>query len=290
MKRFLNFIIRIIKGFSEHELLVFSCDMTYKLILSIFPLIIFAMSIIGFLRIDELDVAVFIETIQGIFPAQSWDFIDNFITEVVDTRSTTVLTSTLLLTLFTASSGFASVIRGINTTYGHRDTRSWVHKRAVSMMLVLLFLVIVVLAMAVMVFSRNIQSLIFEHFNPNAFVTALFGLAGYFAAAFIILVIIVMIYKIGNCRKVKVLDVFPGAVVTVIFWLLFSQIFNVYLTHFTGLTLAFGSIASVLILLLWLNFITAFLLVGSEVNAILAEGYEGKGTMRISQRLSENNE
>ena len=278
MKRFINFIIRIVRGFNRHDLLAYSYSMTYRLVISFFPMIIFALSIISFLQIDELAVTEFLESVRGVLPPPVMEVVDTFVEEVVDTRSTAVMSSTLAVTLFTASSGFISVIKGINKTYGHKDTRNWVLRRALSILLALLFVVIVALAMTFMVFSRNIQNLIYRHFDPNPLLTSAFGLVGYLLSVFIILFVIVMIFKIGNCKKVKILDLLPGACVTVVFWILFSWIFNIYLATFAAFNVIYGSLFGIVVFLLYLNFITTFLLVGSEINAILSEGYiDGAG-------------
>lgn len=278
MRRFVNFIIRLVREFIKNDLFALAGDMTYKLILSLFPLLMFAFSIIGFLN---LDAGPILESIHDVMPPQAMDIILNFIDEVIDFRSGTVLSASLVVFIYNASSGFASIIKGINKSYGHRDTRGWLRRRLLSIILVLAFVVIVLLALGIMIFSGNIQDLIYKYVDKTPLVSFLFGLSGYFISIFIILAIIVMIYKIGNSRKVKILDVIPGACVTVIFWILFSKLYNIYVANYARYTVVYGSIGSIFIMLIWLNFIAAFLLVGAEVNALLFEGYRENAVKKV---------
>ena len=263
-----NFLKKLVNECMTNDLFALSGDMTYKLILALFPLLIFAFNVISFLNLDS---SLILDSINGALPPEVMEIITTFVTEVVDVKSTTLLSASLLMSIFSASSGFASMMRGINKTYGEEDTRNWVHKRLLSMVLVLVFVLVVVLAMGMMIFSNNIRAFILRHLGENETINFLFSISGYFISIFIILVIIVIIYKVGSFKKVKIIDVFPGACVTVIFWLLFSKVFNVYVTNFSRYSVVYGSIGSIFILLIWLNFISAFLLMGSQINALLVD-------------------
>jgi len=223
--------------------------MTYKLVLSIFPLIIFAFAFVGFLRIDEAAVAAFVESFTGALPPDVMEIFDKFVTEVIGTRSAALLSVSIIAALYSSSSGFASIIKGINTCYGRRDTRSWIRRRVLSILLVLLFVAIVALAMGFMVLSNVLWR---------------FALS-----VFAIFVIVVMIYKVGSCIKVSVRGVLPGACITVTGWSVFSWLFNIYVRSFANFTVIYGSLGSIFIMLIWLNCITMVLLAGAEVNAHL---------------------
>lgn len=275
IKNFANFLVRLGHESTKNDLFALSGNLTYKLILAIFPLIIFSLSIIGFLNLGD-SVDMMVESITSALPEQIVNIFSNFVFEVVDIKSTTLLSASLVVAIYSASSGFDSIMLGINKTYGRRDTRNWLHRRALSIALVLIFVMIVLLSLGMMIFSRNIRDFIFDHIRETPLLDFLFGMTGYVVAVIIILVMIVLIYKIGCCKKVTVTDVFPGACVTVIFWILFSKVFNVYVNNFSRYSMVYGSIGSIFVLLIWLNFITSFLLIGSEINAMLAGDEQDK--------------
>jgi membrane protein len=252
------------------------------MILSLFPLLAFAFSVVGFL---PLDADKFLEGIMGgmneALPPPVMEIIDRFINEVINVERAAVLSTSLVLTIISASSGFSSIIRGINKTYGQKDTRGWFRRRLLSVILVFAFVAVIILAMGIMIFSENLRDFLYSNIGFSPVTSYIFGLAGYFLSIFIILAIIVMIYKVSCCKKVKILDVLPGACVTVIFWILFSKLYSIYVSSYANYTVIYGSIASIFIMLMWLNFITAFLLIGSEINALLSDNFDEKEVKRV---------
>jgi membrane protein len=275
-------VIRLFREFVRDDLFALCGDMTFKMILSLFPLLAFAFSVIGFF---QLDADLFLEWIIGgmneALPPQVMEILNGFIHEVIEGGNAAVLSISLVFTIISASSGFSSIIRGINKTYGQKDTRGWLRRRILSIVLVFAFVAVIVLAMAIMVFSENLQTFLIDIIGSSAFTDYIFSLAGYFLSIFVILAIIVMIYKVSSVKKVRILDVLPGACVTVIFWILFSKLYSIYVSGYANYTVIYGSLGSVFIMLMWLNFITVFLLIGSEINALLSDIYEEKEIKRV---------
>jgi len=251
MKKFIRFAIRVSKSFARHDLYVYAGDMTFKLILSIFPFILFAFAVVGFLRIDDPALEAFFASIQNAFPPDIVDIFVIFTDEVVKTRNAALLSLSIIIALYSSSSGFASIIKGINNCYGQTDERSWLKRRLLGLLLALLFVGIIVLAMAFMVLGS--------------------GALRFMLSLSAIFVIVALIYKIGNSRKVRLKKVLPGTCLTVAGWMLLSFGFNIYVRNFGNFNVLYGSLGSVFLLLVWLNCITLVLLAGAEVNAHLGK-------------------
>jgi membrane protein len=79
------------------------------------------------------------------------------------------------------------------------------------------------------------------------------------------------IYKILSCKSVRLLSVLPGAAVTVALWVLASKAFEIYIANFSRFSVVYGGLGSVFVMMIWLNIVSFFLLVGSEINALMAK-------------------
>ena len=239
-------------------------ELTYKLMLSMFPLITFLLSLLGFL---ELDIALLDELASPYLPQDIHATLLAFIHGLTQERNTALLSLSFIVALVSSSSGFRAMMRGICKVYGTCEERSFVTRAALSVALTLMFTAAVVAAIVAIIF-RDAILIFFE--QQSLADDALTAVVSYLAAFGMMLTTVSLIYKVsaGN-RKLK--SVLPGSFFTVCLWLVSSQIFNFYVTNFPVFSL-YGGIASAFLMLLWLNIISVILLFGAQLNARLEKG------------------
>ena len=266
MKKFASFTVRLVRAANANDLFSLAAELSYKLIFAIFPFLIFLMSLIGFFNIDADEV---VGRLAYVLPDQITDMIHVFLTEVLSVRSTGVLSVSLIVTVFSASSGFNAVIRGINKAYRVQETRHFVQVRLVGMLMVLIFAVSILASVLLLIFGDGIYLFLLRSYGVNGILRTIFGVAGYLLTMLMLLFTVILIYKFSGAQKVTVYDVFPGAFTTLLVWVLSSKGFNVYVNRFAKFSSVYGSIGNVFVLMLWLNIISIALLLGGEVNALL---------------------
>lgn len=262
----MKFIKALIKRCITNELPIFAGEITYKLLLSLFPFIIFLMTLVGFFNIDS---AVVMSEIKGALSGDIVDLIEVYIKEVVDKRNVGLLSFSLVVAIFSASSGFLSIIKALNRAYGNRETRNFLHVRIVSMGLVAVFSICIIASVLLLVYGDQIAGLQLP--LDYSLVSHLIGLTKYLVAMVALLVVAVVIYKLSSSAKVDIKSVLPGAIVTSIVWVVSTKIFNIYVNNFGRYSMIYGSIGSIFILLFWLNIVSNVLLIGGEINALIAE-------------------
>jgi len=130
----------------HNELVDMANALSFKLILSVFPFIIFLMSCIAFLN---LDIRSFVPAFGNEVPSMVKDIISVFISEVVDTRRVSLLSSSLLVSLFSASSGLYTLMKGLNRAYGASERRGYFAQRFISLLLVIIFTALIILSLYV---------------------------------------------------------------------------------------------------------------------------------------------
>lgn len=259
------FIIRVFHESKKDNLLSLAGNLTYKLILALFPFLIFAISIIGFLNLDG---NYLLNEVHGVIPEEIYNIVAVFVDEVINRKSPGLLSFSLIVSIVSASSGFNAIIEGINRVYGHRDTRNFVKQRLVSLMLTFIFTLILVCIIVIFIFRDTLINFLFAYLDRNI-LKVIFGFSGYLFAVFILIASIVIIYKFSNSEKVTLEEIMPGSIATLITWIIAGKIFNIYINNFSKFSRVYGSIASIFILMFWLNIMSAALLIGCEINAVL---------------------
>ncbi|MBS5793758.1 MAG: YihY/virulence factor BrkB family protein [Lachnospirales bacterium] len=261
-----NFIRVLIKKTLENELMLMSNALTYKLLIAIFPFIIFLMTLLGF---SNLNVEDYIIEASKTLPEPIENILIVFVKEVVHTKSVSLLSTSFLVTIYSASTGFNSIIQGLNRAYGQEDTRNFILKRGTSVMLVFIFAILVNCSLLFFIFSDYIGKLIIKY-TPLEFIPYfLDSIFLYIFIGLVLLVMVLVIYKISISRKVTLKSILPGAIISVFSWLILSKGFNIYINNFSKYSKIYGSIGSIFVLVIWLNMISLVLLLGGQINAIL---------------------
>jgi len=145
--------------------------------------------------------------------------------------------------------------------------------------LVVVFTVIIIMSFILLIFGGGILNFIIDYFNyfdyfeyfdlDSRVFFYMFNIFRYIISVTIMFISVVLINKLALCRKAKIKSLIPGAFFTVFSWASVSALFNFYIARFSNYASVYGSIAGIIILMLWLNIMCAVLLLGSEINATL---------------------
>lgn len=266
MKNLFNFLQALYTKIKENEIMPLATGLTYRLIFSLFPFLIFLISLVGFF---DIDAEFLMEEVSRLFPAQIAQIVDEVIHEVVDTRSPSIMSTSLILYIFTVANGFRAVARGINKAYGQEDTRGLVARWLSYAILVFALALAIITSLFVIIFGGTIRGLITRNLPLGPWFDALFGFAGILVTIFIMLATVLLIYRLSSSKPRPITAQLPGAMLTITVWALSSSAFNFWVNNFSRYSLIYGSIASIFITMLWLNIISATILIGAQTNALL---------------------
>lgn len=275
MEKFIKTLIELIKKTYENELINLASELTYKLLLATFPMLIALIAVLGAMNIDPQYIAISIgEAIPDDVLSVIMRFFES-LQAIPPSESKGVIPYSLVFAILSASSGFFAVVRGINKTYGTNDERGIIVDWIISVCLVIVFTITIVTILVVFIFGGNIIEFIARHGIVLPKIDQLYVFLFGAIATLIVLFVVMLIYKISSAKKLTLKSTLPGAVFTLVFWAISSMVFNFYVDNFSKVSIIYGSIGSVLLYILWLNIIAFVLLVGSQLNAILLEGVDG---------------
>ena len=260
---------RVFRGIREDDLLSRASDLAFNSILSLFPLLLFLLTLLGIFesRSDELRTSLLSYFAQMLPPA-AFRILEHTLLEISINANTGKLTFGIVLAVWFASGGMSSMISGLNRVYEVEDSRSWIKVRAISIGLTIAIALLIVSALVAMLAGGYIANSIGTYYGFHELTIAAGRIAQNLIALMFVILAFSLIYYFGaDLKEQHWYWITPGSVVGVLLWILASLGFRVYLHFFNSYSKTYGSLGAAMILLIWL-FITGFaFLVGGEVNA-----------------------
>ena len=247
------------------EISLLSANLSYYFILSLFPMLIVALALTPYFKIDQ---QFLLEKIQSYAPGDLGDYLFDMISEVLNNKNNTIITVGIVFTLWSASSGIYGIIIAFNNAFRVRDGRIWIVTKLISVILTALFLVGMFVALALIVFGKQLTYILFHKFNLDEGYYNLWSVLNYSLPLLFIFLIFVFLYTMGPNLKLKSISIIPGALFATISWIIVSKLFGYYIDHFSSYIKTYGTIGAFMAFVLWLYITGYILIIGAEINAI----------------------
>lgn len=262
MERFKAFIGRIIKL----NIPIYASHASFFIALSVFPSLVLLMSLLHFVG---LDAELLTEMLHGVLPTALMPMAQRLI-QMTDRGSTgTVLSISAVMALWSASRGIHGLRDGLNAIYGVDENRGYLRTRGMSVFYTVAFLLTLLLTLVLHVFGTTLlEWLPLEESPVFAFLESVVDLRFFLLLALQTVLFTAMFMVLPN-KRCKFMESFPGAVLASIGWLIFSQLYSIYVDHFAGLSTVYGNVYAVALSLLWLYWCISIVFYGGALNRYL---------------------
>ncbi|MBM6860446.1 YihY/virulence factor BrkB family protein [Clostridium saudiense] len=265
-RSFFDFMIYFIIKVKNDDIFALGAQLAYYLILSFFPFLIFLMTIIGFSKLDSMQI---IEGLSAILPSSVFELTSTIVVEVVENQYTGLLGVSIVLSMWAASSAFRAVTKGINKAYNLKENRSFIKRAIIALICTFALAFTIVIALVLLVFGNLIGDLLISYIPYNALVGKLWNLLRYIMVLAIMICIFAGIYRYTPAKRISWREAFPGAIVSTIGWLIVSLGFSFYINNFSNYSRLYGSLGAVFVLMTWLYISSIILILGGEINSVL---------------------
>ncbi len=263
----------VLNRFQEHRLNAASAHAAFFIILSFIPCIILLFSLLQFTSIEKNDILLIIR--QNI-PLNMQAFISGIIWEAYNKTASTVSISAVM-TVWSAGRGMMALTQGLQWVAGMKETRNYFAVRVRAALYTIVFLMSIIVFLLLGVFGNTLLELLVVKFPIAAYiVNTIIDIKNIFLLLFAT-VIFTLIYRFMPGNEMPLKHHLPGAFVSALGWFVFSFAFSVYVDEFHGFANMYGSLTTIILLMLWLYFCMYITLLGAEVNQILAERRETTG-------------
>ncbi|MGO1369776.1 YihY/virulence factor BrkB family protein [Senegalia sp. (in: firmicutes)] len=252
----------------EDEVPALGAQLTYYLILSFFPFLIFLLTLLSHTSISTADV---MRNLSEVLPDQSFALISDTIEEVLQNGTTSLLSFSIIGTLWSASNGVAALIKGLNKAYDQEENRPFLLLRGFAILITIALVIGIILSFTLLVFGQVIGNYIFSFFGLTKYFKIIWEAIRFIFPIIMLIVVFTLFYKYApNKKRLKFKEVFPGAIFTTSAWIAISLLFSFYVNNFGNYTKTYGSLGGIIILLIWLYISSIIILIGGELNATLA--------------------
>ena len=238
----------------------------YFIVLSVFPALLLVLS--G-LRYTALSLEDLLELMASVLPQTVMGTVRGLIHSVYRNASGTVAGLSALTALWSASRGIYGLLTGLNAIYGVAEDRGYFFTRAISVLYTFAFEVVILLTLVLQVFGNTIVSFLHGIRHPAIqLVMNLLDLRLLFLMVLQTLLFTLMFMALPN-RRNRFWESLPGGLLCSIGWMVFSNLYSIYVTHFSGYANIYGSVYAIAVSMLWLYCCLEILFFGGALNRLL---------------------
>lgn len=279
-----NFFSYLIYRISKDDASGMAAQLSYYFMLSLFPMLIFLLSIVPMLGADPHDIS---DMIIEYVPQEYSEQVQGVIEEIFNASSGGTLSIGLIVALWSASNGMTAIMNAFNVAYDVEDKRNFVVSKLSSVLFTLAMVIVLPIALILPTFGGVIGDFIFGPLGLGDEVKWLFNLVRVILPFLIVFVSFIVLYTLAPNVKIKIMSVLPGTAFSTVLFLVGAFLFSFYISNFANYNKTYGSLAGIIILMLWL-YITGFILIiGAEINAILHQRKIVRGRTPEEQEFHE---
>lgn len=272
-KSLFPFLQNLYRRFQDDEVPALGAQLTYYLILSFFPFIIFLITLTAYTPLNRQDV---LTDVIALMPATVSGLVEEIFRDILREHNSAILSVGMIAAIWTASNGMMAIIRTLNKAYDVEERRSYWKVRGISILYTLGFTIVILLSLVMLVFGRIIGLYAYRFFDLPASFEQLWGPLNNVLSLVLMCTIFAMLYYSAPSRRMRISDVVPGALFATMGWVITSLAFSYYVNHFSSYSKTYGSLGGITVLLIWLYICSILLLLGGEINATLTFDREGK--------------
>lgn len=238
----------------------------YFIILSVFPALLL---ILSGLRFTGLPVDTLLEILGMVLPQALMGTARELVYGVYENASGAVAGLSALTALWSSSRGVYGLLVGLNTIYGVSEDRGYFYTRAISILYTFAFEVVILLTLVLHVFGGTLAS--FFQGIPNPAIQKLMNILDLRFGVLLVLqsLLFTLMFMIFPNRRNGFWESLPGGLFACIGWMLFSNLYSLYVTHFPSYANIYGSVYAIAISMLWLYCCLEIIFFGGALNRLL---------------------
>lgn len=255
---------KITRDISQDHVGAYAAQSAYFFMLCMIPIILLLLTLVRYTPVTKADVMA---AVIQVFPSS----VDSLITSIVNqvyNQSMSIIPITVIVALWSAGKGVLAMSSGLNCIYNCQETRNYVYLRIRATLYTVMFLIVIIFLLVLSVFGNTLNIFISNH------VVFMKKMADWLIEMRTIIMPItlmifsILIYKFLPNRKDKVKKQIPGSIFAAVGWMIISWIFSVYVDVFQGFSDMYGSLTTIVLIMLWMYFCMYTILLGGEVNIL----------------------
>ncbi len=255
------------KKITHDAVAAFSAQTAFFIIISAFPFLVLIVSVLERIPFISADMMY---TVLDIFPRTVMEYMEKIITEICSGNSVTIISLSAVVLLWSASKGVTSIMRGLNFIYKIDEKRNFLEIKLISVGYTIGFVVYIVLTLIFIFGGGMLSSLLKSRLPENLFFAVIYRIVSFLGKLMLLTVLFGLIYLTVPKRKATIKSQLPGAALSALGWLGYSWFYSFYTDHLAGNSYVYGSLTSIILIMLWLYVCMYIFFIGGEVNSIIS--------------------
>jgi membrane protein len=261
------------RGFQRDNMMDWAAALTYYGVLSLFPAVIVLTAVLGFL--GSRTTQGLLDYVQMIAPGPAGDIATGVVHQVQGSQSLAGIAGiiAILVALWSASGYLAAFTRACNVVYGVEEGRPFWKVAVLRVVLTLSMIVLLGVCAAGVVLTGSVAATVGRAIGLGTTVVSVWNIARWPVIVILVSVAFAILYWASpNVRQPRFRWLTPGSVVAILIWLVASAAFGVYVANFSSYNRTYGSLAGIIVFLIWLWLSNMAILLGVEFDAELTRG------------------
>lgn len=267
IKELYDDIMELIGEITKDHVGAYAAQTAFFFMLCMIPIILLLLTMVQYTPVTKADVMT---AVIQVFPSS----VDSLITSIVNqvyNQSSGIIPITIVVALWSAGKGVLAMSSGLNCVYNCRETRNYFFLRIRATVYTVMFILVIIFLLVLSVFGNSLNIFIAEH------VPFLRNMADWLIRArniitpIVMIIFLLLIYKFLPNRRDMYRRQLPGAVFSTLGWMVISWVFSVYVDVFRGFSSMYGSLTTIMLIMMWMYFCMYCILIGGELNVMFGE-------------------
>ncbi|MGY3212610.1 YihY/virulence factor BrkB family protein [Mucilaginibacter sp. HD30] len=260
-------LVSLVNEFLEESLLNRASALAYNFMLALFPATIFLFTLIAYIPGTNFQDNL-LELLQTILPTTAYLAFQNTIEDIVKNQNGSLLSVGFITALYFATNGVGNLMRAFNDSSLLLEKRTWLKRRAVATLITVMISFALLAAIVVLIVGEAIITNMQERIaSESTFWIYALTLSRWIIIMALFFFSISLLYRYGPAHKLKWKFLSPGSVLATTLAVLTSIGFTYYINNFSSYNKIYGSIGTLIVVMIWLYLNSLILLIGFELNA-----------------------
>ena len=256
-----------IKGIRQGLLDTKASSMAFRFFMALFPTLIFLLTLLPYIPIPDFKMEL-LKLLEDLLPESGYLFVEETVVDLVTDTDGGSLSFGFIFAIFLATNGIDSMLLAFEDSINVSHNRNFFHKKLLSIQLLFILTFLIIIAIGAILFSVYLVNFVLE---KSSIASILLLTGKWIIMAAICFFAISFIYYIGGNRKLKWRFFSAGSTLATLMVLLVSFGFGYYVDNFANYDKIYGSIGTIIVIMLWIYFNSFVLLVGFELNASIQQ-------------------
>lgn len=265
-------VLEVLKRFKNHHIESFASQIAFYILLSIFPFLILLLMLLTNISVSYSEQMVYL---YRLIPEAASNVIKDYLV-YSQQFSDAVFSPLLIISIWMSSNAVIALMNAVNVAYDLEETRNYFVRKIIAIICTLMIVVLILVALIIPNLGISFMTFVRKYIQVPEMNVHVFNLIRIIISIVVFLFVLGALYVIVPNKKIRIREVIPGTIFSFFGLVLISRMFAYFVAEFSRYSLVYGSLAAVIILMIWLFLCGLILMIGGEINAIKNQGLKQK--------------